>query len=187
MSRYEGIRFVLISPKELMLPDFVRVGVLDKHSIPYTEVTSLEDAIPELDVLYMTRIQRERFDDPAEYERLKDSYVLTAEKMALAKEDMAVLHPLPRVNEISIKVDEDPRAAYFRQTLNGKYMRMALILKLLEEAKQNPLREAIDTDGWVYDKVCRNAKCICQTEQELQQAAKLTEGAWRCVYCEHKV
>ena len=187
MSRYENIRFVLISPKELMLPDYVRVGVLDKHGIPYTEVTSLEDAIPELDILYMTRIQRERFDDPAEYERLKDSYVLTAEKMELAKENMAVLHPLPRVNEISVKVDDDPRAAYFRQTLNGKYMRMALILKLLGEAKENPLKEAIDTDGWVYNKVCHNAKCICQTEQELPQAATLVEGAYRCVYCEQKV
>ena len=187
MSRYENIRFVLISPKELMLPDYVRVGVLDKHGIPYTEVTSLEDAIPELDVLYMTRIQRERFDDQAEYERLKDSYVLTAEKMEHAKADMAVLHPLPRVNEISVKVDDDPRAAYFRQTLNGKYMRMALILKLLGEAKEDPLRQAIDTDGWVYDKVCRNAKCICQNEQELPQAAKLVEGTYRCVYCEQKV
>ena len=187
MSRYTGIRFVLISPKELMLPDFVRVGVLDKHGIPYQEVTSLEDAIPALDVLYMTRIQRERFDDPAEYERLKDSYVLTAEKMELAKANMAVLHPLPRVNEISVKVDDDPRAAYFRQTLNGKFMRMALILKLLEEAKQNPLKDAIDTDGWVYDKVCCNKKCIVQTEQELPQAAKLVEGTWRCIYCEQKV
>ena len=187
MSRYENIRFVLISPVELMLPDYVRVGVLDKHNIPYTEVTSLEDAIPELDVLYMTRIQRERFDDPAEYERLKDSYVLTAEKMTLAKENMAVLHPLPRVNEISVKVDDDPRAAYFRQTLNGKYMRMALILKLLEEAKCNPIRETIDCSGWVYDKVCHNAKCICQTEQELPMAAKQVEGTYRCVYCEQKV
>ena len=187
MSRYEGISFVLISPKELMLPDFVRVGVLDKHHIPYTEVTSLEDAIGQLDVLYMTRIQRERFDDPAEYERLKDSYVLTAEKMEAAKETMAVLQPLPRVNEISVKVDDDPRAAYFRQTHNGKLMRMALILKLLGEAKENPLREAIDTDGWVYDKVCRNPKCIVQTEQELPHAAKMAEGAYRCVYCEQKV
>ena len=187
MSRYAGIRFVLISPEELKLPDYVRIGVLDKEGIPYTEVTSLEDAIPELDILYMTRIQRERFDDPAEYERLKDSYVLTAEKMELAKKEMAVLHPLPRVNEISVKVDDDPRAAYFRQTLNGKYMRMALILKLLEEAKQNPLKDAINTEGWTYDKTCRNPKCICQTEQELPQAAKLAEGAWRCVYCEQKV
>jgi aspartate carbamoyltransferase catalytic subunit len=98
-----------------------------------------------------------------------------------------VLHPLPRVNEISVKVDNDPRAAYFRQTLNGKYMRMALILKLLEEAKRNPIREAVDTDGWVYDKICKNPKCICQTEQELPMAAKLTEGSYRCVYCEQKV
>ena len=187
MSRYSGIRFVLISPRELMLPDYVRAGVLDKHSIPYTEVTNLEDAIPQLDILYMTRIQRERFDDPEEYERLKDSYVLTVEKMARAKPDMAVLHPLPRVNEISVRVDDDPRAAYFRQTLNGKYMRMALILKLLDEAKRDPIREAVDTDGWVYDKVCKNAKCIVQTEQELPYAAKMAEGAWRCVYCEQKV
>ena len=187
MSRYTGIQFVLISPRELMLPDYVRVGVLDKHGIPYSEITSLEDAMPQLDVLYMTRIQRERFDDPEEYERLKDSYVLTAAKMAHAKESMAVLHPLPRVNEISVQVDDDPRAAYFRQTLNGKYMRMALILKLLEEARRNPIREAVDTDGWVYDKVCRNPKCISQTEQELPHAAKMAESAWRCIYCEQKV
>ena len=187
MSRYTGIRFVLISPKELMLPDFVRVNVLDKEGIPYTQVTSLEDAIPELDILYMTRIQRERFDDPAEYERLKDSYVLTAEKMELAKPDMAVLHPLPRVNEISVKVDDDPRAAYFRQTLNGKYMRMALILKLLDEAKREPAKKPVEVDGMVYDKVCRNAKCISQTEQELRHMAKPTEDGLRCIYCEQLV
>ena len=189
MSRYEGIRFVLISPKELKIPGFIRYNVLEKHNIPYTEVESLEEAMPGLDVLYMTRIQRERFDDKAEYERLKDSYVLTVEKMEHAKADMAVLHPLPRVNEISVKVDDDPRAAYFRQTLNGKYMRMALILKLLGEAKEDPLRQAIDTDGWVYDKVCHNAKCICQTEQELPQMFLLTDrenAVYRCRYCEAK-
>ena len=187
MSRYPGVSFVLISPQELRLPDFIRVGVLDKYHIPYTEVTSLEDAISQLDVLYMTRIQRERFDDPAEYERLKDSYVLTTEKMALAKENMAVLHPLPRVNEISVKVDNDPRAAYFRQTLNGKFMRMALILKLLEEAKADPRPETIHTEGWVDDRVCRNPKCICQTEQEIAHAARLTDGEYRCIYCDQKV
>ena len=187
MSRYSGIRFVLISPKELMLPDFVRVNVLDKEGIPYTQVTSLEDAIPELDILYMTRIQRERFDDPEEYERLKDSYVLTVEKMESAKKDMAVLHPLPRVNEISVKVDDDPRAAYFRQTLNGKYMRMALILKLLEEAKQNPVKQPIEVEGMVYDKACRNLKCISQTEQELRHMAKPTEDGLRCIYCDQLV
>ncbi len=189
MSRYEGIRFVLISPKELKIPGFVRYNVLEKHGIPYTEVASMEEAMPQLDVLYMTRIQRERFDDPGEYDRLKDSYVLTAEKMALAKEKMAVLHPLPRVNEISVKVDDDPRAAYFRQALNGKYMRMALILKLLEEAKANPVKEAINTEGFVYDKVCHNPKCISQVEQELPQIFKLTDKAaniHRCIYCEQK-
>ena len=189
MSRYEGIRFVLISPEELKLPSYIRFNVLEKHSIPYTEVTSLEDAMPELDVRYMTRIQRERVDDPAEYDRLKDSYVLTAEKMELAKAEMAVLHPLPRVNEISVKVDDDPRAAYFRQALNGKYMRMALILKLLEEAKADPVKETVDTADFVYDRVCHNPKCISQTEQELPQIFKLTDKAaniHRCIYCEQK-
>ena len=131
MSRYKGIQFVLISPEELKIPGFIRYNVFENQGIPYTEVSSLEEAMPKLDVLYMTRIQRERFDDPWEYERLKDSYVLDTEKMKLAKGKMCVLHPLPRVNEISVKVDDDPRAAYFRQALNGKYMRMALIMTLL--------------------------------------------------------
>ncbi len=186
MSRYEGIRFVLISPEELKLPDYVRDNVLEKHKIPYTEVTSLEDAIPELDVLYMTRIQRERFDDPAEYDHLKDSYVLDMPKLQNAKPDMRVLHPLPRVNEISVAVDDDPRAAYFRQTLNGKYMRMALILKLLEEAK-DPKKEAVDTTGFVYDRACRNPKCISAVEQELPHIfTPAEEGSLRCLYCEKK-
>ena len=189
MSRYEGIKFVLISPKELQLPSYIRFNVLEKHHIPYTEVTSMEEAMPQLDVLYMTRIQRERFEDPAEYERLKDSYVLTAEKMALAKKEMAVLHPLPRVNEISVKVDDDPRAAYFRQALNGKYMRMALILKLLGEAKADPVKESVDDTEFVYDLVCHNPKCISQVEQELPQIFKLTDKAaniHRCIDCEQK-
>ena len=189
MSRYEGIKFVLISPKELQLPSYIRYNVLEKHHIPYTEVETMEEVMGSLDVLYMTRIQRERFDDPAEYERLKDSYVLTAEKMALAKKDMAVLHPLPRVNEISVKVDDDPRAAYFRQALNGKYMRMALILKLLGEAKADPVKECVDTTDFVYDLTCHNPKCISQVEQELPQIFKLTDKAanvHRCIYCEQK-
>ena len=189
MSRYPGIRFVLISPKELKIPGFIRFNVLEKHNIPYTEMSSLEEAMPELDVLYMTRIQRERFDDADTYERLKDSYILDVPKMALAKEKMCVLHPLPRVNEISVKVDDDPRAAYFRQALNGKYMRMALILKLLEEA-QNPQRQAVDTQDFVYDRVCTNPKCICQIEQELPQIGKLTDKEakiYRCIYCEQKI
>ena len=189
MSRYEGIKFVLISPKELQLPSYIRYNVLEKHQIPYTEVETMEEVMGTLDVLYMTRIQRERFDDPAEYERLKDSYVLTEEKMKLAKKEMAVLHPLPRVNEISVKVDEDPRAAYFRQALNGKYMRMALILKLLGEAKADPVKEAVDTTDFVYDLTCKNPKCISQVEQELPQIFKLTDkaaGIHRCIYCEQK-
>ena len=189
MSRYKGIQFVLISPEELKIPGFIRYNVFENQGIPYTEVSSLEEAMPDLDVLYMTRIQRERFDDPWEYERLKDSYVLDTEKMRLAKEKMCVLHPLPRVNEISVRVDDDPRAAYFRQALNGKYMRMALILKLLDEAARNPMKEAIDTTGLEYDRVCRNPKCITQTEQELPQLFRCTDkaaGIHRCVYCEQR-
>ncbi len=189
MSRYKGIQFVLISPEELKIPGFIRYNVFENQGIPYTEVSSLEEAMPDLDVLYMTRIQRERFDDPWEYERLKDSYVLDIEKMKLAKEKMCVLHPLPRVNEISVKVDDDSRAAYFRQALNGKYMRMALILKLLDEAARNPAKEAIDTTGLEYDRVCRNPKCITQTEQELPQLFRCTDkaaGIHRCVYCEQR-
>ena len=189
MSRYEGIKFVLISPAELRIPGFIRYNVFENQGIPYTETTSLEEAMPALDVLYMTRIQRERFDDPWEYERLKDTYVLNPEKMKLAKEKMCVLHPLPRVNEISVKVDDDPRAAYFRQALNGKYMRMALILKLLEDAQARPEKEAIDTTGLEYNRVCHNPKCITQTEQELPQLFRCTDRAadiHRCVYCEQR-
>lgn len=133
LSRYTGIKVVLISPDELKVPSFIKREVLD-GGMDYTETADLESALKNLDILYMTRIQRERFDDPDAYELLKDSYILTADKMALAKCDMCVLHPLPRVNEISVAVDKDPRACYFKQVLNGKYMRMALILKLLKEA-----------------------------------------------------
>ena len=186
MARYTGIRFVLISPVELQLPDYVRENVLEAENIPYNVCTSLEEAIPQLDVLYMTRIQRERFDDPAEYDRLKNSYILDVEKMKLAKENMCVLHPLPRVNEISVQVDDDPRAAYFRQALNGKYMRMALILKLLEEVK-NPVKEKREASNLVYGKICSNPKCISAVEQELPQIAKHTEDGLRCIYCEQRV
>jgi aspartate carbamoyltransferase catalytic subunit len=134
MSRYAGTKFVLISPEELKLPSYVKKGVLRKKDIPYTQTTDLEGSLKDLDILYMTRIQRERFFSEEEYLRLKDSYILTEEKMKLAPEKMIVMHPLPRVNEISVSVDEDPRACYFKQVLNGKYMRMALIIKLLKEA-----------------------------------------------------
>ena len=134
MSRYQGIRFVLISPEELKVPSYVKKDVLQKNDIPYVQTTDLEGAMPELDILYMTRVQKERFFNEEDYLRLKDSYILTPDKLKNAKPDMNILHPLPRVNEISVKVDEDPRACYFKQVLNGKYMRMALILKLLKEA-----------------------------------------------------
>ena len=187
MSRYTGIRVVLISPEELRLPGYIKYGVLEKNQMPYEEVTALEEAMPGLDVLYMTRVQRERFSDPAVYERLKDSYILGPEQMKLAKEHMCVLHPLPRVNEISVAVDDDPRAAYFRQALNGKYMRMALILMLLKEAEENPAREPL-TGELRYDLTCRNPRCISATEQELPQIFRLTDKAaniHRCIYCEH--
>ena len=131
MARYENVRFVLISPEELKLPSYVKKDILQKKGIPYTQTTDLESVMPELDVLYMTRVQRERFFNEDEYVRLKDSYILTPEKLKNAKESLSILHPLPRVNEISVAIDDDPRACYFKQALNGKYMRMALILKLL--------------------------------------------------------
>ena len=135
MSRYPNNRFVLISPEELKLPSYVKRDVLKEKGIPYEQTTSLEDAMPELDVLYMTRVQRERFFNEEDYLRLKDSYILDAAKLRNAKADLCVMHPLPRVNEIAIDVDGDPRACYFKQVLYGKYMRMALILMLLELGK----------------------------------------------------
>lgn len=131
MSRYKGVKFVLISPDELRLPGYIRKDVMEKNGIAYEETTDLVAAMPQLDVLYMTRVQKERFFNEADYIRLKDSYILTPEKLNGAKSDMCIMHPLPRVNEISVAVDDDPRAAYFRQVMNGKYMRMALIMKLL--------------------------------------------------------
>ena len=132
LSRYPGIKFVLISPEELRVPEYIREDVLDKKGYEYKEVDNLDEVMPELDILYMTRVQRERFFNEEDYIRLKDFFILTPEKMALAKQDMMVLHPLPRVNEISVDVDDDPRAMYFTQAQNGVYIRMALILTLLE-------------------------------------------------------
>lgn len=131
LSRYEGVQFVMISPDELKVPEYI-IQELEKEGIPYTETRSLEEAMPTLDILYMTRVQRERFFNEADYIRLKDSYILTPDKLETAKSDLSILHPLPRVNEISVAVDDDPRACYFKQVSNGKYIRMALILKLLE-------------------------------------------------------
>jgi len=135
LSRYEGIRFILISPPELKVPDYIKESVLDAKNIEYRETTSLDDAMEELDILYMTRVQKERFFNEEDYIRMKDCYILDKEKMKLAKPDMYVLHPLPRVNEISVEIDDDPRAAYFKQVQNGVYVRMALIMTLLEVEK----------------------------------------------------
>ena len=134
LSRYEGMRFVLISPEELKVPSYVKSEALKKKNIPYTQVQDLESVIGDLDILYMTRVQKERFFNEEDYLRLKDSYILTPEKLKKAKSDLCVMHPLPRVNEISVAVDQDPRACYFKQMLNGKFMREALILKLLNIA-----------------------------------------------------
>ena len=131
MSRYTGVRFVFVSPEELKLPRYVKEQYVKSKNIPYTQSTSLEEVMPELDILYMTRVQKERFFNEEDYLRLKDSYILTPEKLENAKEDLRILHPLPRVNEISVAVDEDPRACYFKQAQNGRYIRMALIMKLL--------------------------------------------------------
>ena len=131
LSRYENINFVFISPEELKLPRYVKEEALKKKGIPYTQTTSLEEALPQLDILYMTRVQKERFFNEEDYIRLKDSYILTPEKLVHAKADLSILHPLPRVNEISVAVDQDPRATYWKQVKNGKFIRMALILKLL--------------------------------------------------------
>lgn len=135
MSRYPGNRFVLISPEELCIPEYLKYETLEKNRIEYVETQDLEGAMPQLDILYMTRVQRERFFNEQDYLRLKDSYILTPDKLDNAREDLAILHPLPRVNEISVAVDDDPRAKYFEQVLNGKFIRMALILKLLDEAR----------------------------------------------------
>ena len=178
MKRYPGTKFVLISPAELRLPDYIK-NILPSN---YTEVDTLEEAIPQLDVLYMTRVQQERFEDKAEYERLKDSFILDVEKMALAPEKMIVLHPLPRVNEISPEVDADPRAAYFRQVENGKFVRMALIYTLLHhdrltETGERPLRRTACR--------CSNNKCISVTEPvELLSYMTDADGE-RCAYCDH--
>ena len=128
LSRYTGIKIVLISPEELKLPSYVKSEALKKNNIPYEQTTDLESVMPQLDILYMTRVQRERFFNEEDYLRLKDSYILTPEKLRSAKKDLCILHPLPRVNEISVAVDDDPRACYFKQVRNGRFIRMALIL-----------------------------------------------------------
>lgn len=185
MSRYSNIKVVLISPEELTIPDYVKKDIIEKNGMECVETASLEEAIPSLDVLYMTRIQRERFDSMEEYDRLKDSYILTPEKLKNAKEDMSILHPLPRVNEISVKVDKDSRACYFKQVLNGKLMRMALIMKLL----YNDDPDYVLPENAVIDEIkCTNPRCVTSCEQELEHifVPAEEENAYKCIYCEAK-
>lgn len=177
MRRYDGVQFVLISPEELRLPDYMKSELGDN----YRECTTLEEAMPLVDVLYMTRVQQERFADKAEYERLKDAFILDAEKMALGKKDMIVLHPLPRVNEITVEVDKDPRAAYFRQVENGKYVRMALIYTLLQWKEQT--LPAMQTEA--TDVICSNDRCISVSEPVEKKAYRDADGVLRCFYCDH--
>lgn len=187
MSRYQHLHFVLISPQELRMPTYV-LELMEENGMSYEETTSLEDAMPKLDILYMTRIQRERFFSEEEYLRLKDSYILTPDKLIPAKADLTIMHPLPRVNEISTAIDDDPRAGYFRQALNGKFIRMALILKLLEEARINPANTVSADETLLVNKLkCANPRCITTIEQELDHVFKLVDAqksVYRCIYCE---
>ena len=177
LSRYEGISFVLISPKELRIPDYVKEEHLGEGKCPYTECESLAEAIGTLEILYMTRIQAERFESAEEYERLKDVYVLDAEKMTLAKETLSVLHPLPRVNEISVDVDDDPRAHYFDQAKYGRYIRMALITMLLGTRGVSDARTDGEPD---LSLECVNTHCITSTERGIKKLFR--EG--KCIYCD---
>ena len=183
MARYKNIKFILISPDELKIPEYIKQEILEKNNIEYIETNDIEEYMDKLDILYMTRVQRERFANEEDYLRLKDCYILNNEKLKTAKKDLCILHPLPRVNEISVEVDDDPRACYFKQVRYGKYIRMALILKLLEEK---------DTK-YEYTKLpeiknigkCKNPRCITTVEQELEQIFILTDKEiYRCKYCE---
>jgi aspartate carbamoyltransferase catalytic subunit len=183
MMRYPGLKVVLISPDELRLPRYVKAE-LDEKGIPYIETVSLEGSLPLLDVLYMTRIQKERFKSQITYDRLKNSYILDMDKLNKAKQDCIVLHPLPRVNEISVEVDEDPRACYFKQVHNGRYMRMALIRRLITE---NDHTRYVPKGELVRDRFyCHNERCITSCEQEIHHVFKRIDKdhPYRCIYCE---
>ena len=182
MGRYYGVKFVFISPNELKIPDYLRNDI-DKLNYNYLETNSLESAMPELDILYMTRVQKERFEREEDYNRLKDSFILDVEKLNTAKKDMIILHPLPRVNEIATDVDNDSRACYFKQVLNGKYIRMALIYTLLKWKTENA-ESKIDYN-LTEDKTCNNPRCISSIEavKPLYKISKTNEK--RCFYCDN--
>ena len=187
LSRYKGVKVVFIAPDELRLPDYIKQDVCERNGIPYKEVRTMEEVMPELDVLYMTRVQKERFLDEDEFDRIKDSFILDNEKLKAAKLKMAILHPLPRVNEILQEVDADPRAAYFRQVENGKFVRMALICKLLEW-KDDAAHPMVDHTQPVTNTMlrCTNSKCICNNEPVTPKFKTVTEGIDRCYYCDSK-
>lgn len=188
LSGYQGINVILIAPEELRLPEYIRHDVCDRMGIPYREVNSIEEALPELDILYMTRVQKERFLDQDDFDRLKDNFILNAEKMKMAKQKMAVLHPLPRVNEILTEVDADPRAAYFRQVACGKYVRMALIKSLIDwkndPAHPMPEKKDIFQDASLR---CTNPKCMCNHGPVTPYFKRNDNGVIRCAYCESKI
>ena len=187
LSRYPNMHFVLIEPEALRLPEYA-LEALETSGSSYTETDDLDGVLPELDVLYMTRIQRERFPSMDEYEKLKDSYILTAERVSRARKDMTIMHPLPRVNEIATDVDPDPRAAYFRQTKYGRYIRMALILKLLDE--RDGRFQLLPEDACLSERLCRNSRCITAAEPGvvpyIRKGLRAHEQA-RCLYCDTKV
>ncbi|MCR4569945.1 MAG: aspartate carbamoyltransferase [Bacteroidales bacterium] len=188
LSRFKDIKVILIAPDELKLPDYIKQDVCDRMGIRYKEVATMEEVMPELDVLYMTRVQQERFLDQDEFDRVKNSFVLDAARLKTAKEKMAILHPLPRVNEILTEVDDDPRAAYFRQVENGKFVRMALISKLLEW-KDDPSHGMPKVEDPVFDPElrCTNRKCICNNEHAPHKFRRTESGTLRCWYCDSKI
>lgn len=187
LALYKDIKLVFIAPDELRMPDYIKTDVCDRLGMEYREVRNIEDAIAELDVLYMTRVQRERFLDEHEYNRVKDCFVLDAQKMKMAKPQMAVLHPLPRVNEIATDVDADSRAAYFRQTENGKFVRMALQTLLLKW-KDDPKHVMPEHPEYFEDASlhCTNLKCI-STHEKVTSLFHKEDGVTRCVYCDHEI
>ena len=190
LSRYTGINVILIAPEELRLPSYIRREVCDKNHVPTREVETMEEVMSELDILYMTRVQKERFLDEEEFERLKDSFILNPERLRTAKKDMIILHPLPRVNEITRAVDNDPRAAYFRQVENGKFVRMALIYTLLkwaEEERPTTPTPRLDPSLINNDLRCSNRQCISNSEDVDHLFRKTEDGDLRCVYCEARV
>ncbi len=181
MSRYQNIEFFLISPEELKIPHYLK-EFMNSKNLKYSEVLTIEEVISQVDVLYMTRIQRERFYDDSDYERLKDVYLLDAEKMKNAKQDMIVMHPLPRVKEIAKEVDYDPRAKYFKQARYGMFIRMALILKLLEKGYQP---QSTRLEATKYH--CKNTRCITKFETEPEQMMPIGDNYYKCLYCDYTV